>query len=273
MQVLIDVQRMTTTLTTAMAEGAERVRVFREIEEVQSAAAEYEPAARLRGGERHGQQIEGFDGDNSPRAYLRSALDLTGKTLLFTTTNGSKAAQFVKHAAELVLGSFVNLQAVRRACLSRDLPVLLVCSGTAGERSDEDELFAGILALQLLQVRGEGGAGDPVKGEVADMLTLEIVQRAATVLGVPLELSVAGAAVARPLRSEHVTDGGGLCGAAEDPAAAVAALENTIRTSTNGLMLAKLGLVEDFEVILDVDRYGSTLPTYDRATDCFMVAK
>ena len=59
-------QRMTTTLTTAMAEGAERVRVFREIQEVESAAAEYEPSARLRGGERHGQQIDGFDGDNSP---------------------------------------------------------------------------------------------------------------------------------------------------------------------------------------------------------------
>ena len=265
---------MTTTLTTAMAEGAERVRVFREIEEVQSAAAEYDPATRVRGGERHGQQIEGFDGDNSPRAYLRSVLDLTGKTLLFTTTNGSKAAQFVKHAAELVLGSFVNLRAVRRACLTRDLPVLLVCSGTAGERSDEDELFAGVLALQLLQVRDQVGAGLPVKGEVADMLTLEIVQRAATILGFPVELtSVTDGSMARSSFSENVTDGGGLSKAAEDPAARVAALENSIRTSTNGLMLAKLGLVEDFEVILDVDRYGSTLPTYDRATDCFMVAK
>ena len=92
--ILIDVQRMTTTLTTAMAEGAEQVRVFREIEEVQRAAEGYAEASRLRGGERGGQKIDGFDGDNSPRAYLRSALDLTGKTLLFTTTNGSKAAQY-----------------------------------------------------------------------------------------------------------------------------------------------------------------------------------
>jgi phosphosulfolactate phosphohydrolase-like enzyme len=273
--VLIDVQRMTTTLTTAMAEGAERVRVFREIEEVQVAAAEYEPAARLCGGERHGQQIDGFDGDNSPRAYLRSELDLSGKTLLFTTTNGSKAAQFVKHAAELVLGSFVNLQAVRRACLSRGLPVLLVCSGTAGERSDEDELFAGVVALQLLRVRGQGDMGTPVQGEVADPLTLEIVQRTATILSVQSEVTVAGqplsADASRPTEHVTVTSGGGL--GQHDAVDAVAALEKTIRTSTNGLMLAKIGLVEDFEVILDVDRYGSTLPTYDQATDSFMVAK
>ena len=89
---LIDVQRMTTTLTTAMAEGAAAFRVFREVEEVHAAAESYAPEARLLGGEREGQQIPGFDGDNSPRAYLRTALDLGGKTLLFTTTNGSKAA-------------------------------------------------------------------------------------------------------------------------------------------------------------------------------------
>lgn len=270
---LIDVQRMTTTLTTAMAEGAERVRVFREIQEVESAAAEYEPSARLRGGERHGQQIDGFDGDNSPRAYMRSALDLGGKTLLFTTTNGSKAAQFVKHAAELVLGAFVNLQAVRRASLSRGLPVLLVCSGTAGERSDEDELFAGVVALQLLQIRGQGSVGSPVQGEVADHLTLEIVQRTAAILGVPCEVTVAGQQPSATSSTERLAANSGAELGQQDPVDAIAALEKTIRTSTNGLMLAKIGLVEDFEVILDVDRYGSTLPKYDRETDCFTVAK
>jgi 2-phosphosulfolactate phosphatase len=266
--VLIDVQRMTTTLTTAIAEGAEKVRVFREIDEVQAAAADYEPTARLRGGERHGQKIDGFDGDNSPRAYLRSVLDLSGKTLLFTTTNGSKAAQFVKQAAALVLGSFVNLQGVRRAALSQapDVPVLLVCSGTNGERSDEDELFAGVLALQLLQVNGQGGASAPVEGEVADALTLEIVQRAATILGVTTELTIAGSAAAA---APAVADGA----AGRGPAECAAELEHTIRTSTNGIMLAKLGLVEDFEVILDVDRYGSTLPVYDQGADSFSASQ
>jgi hypothetical protein len=103
------------------------------------------------GGERHGVKIDSFDGDNSPRSYLRSATgeQLVGKTLLFTTTNGSKAAQAVKPAHQLLLGSFVNLSAVREHLLRTEGPVLLQCSGTSGERSDEDELFAGLLALQV----------------------------------------------------------------------------------------------------------------------------
>ena len=44
---------------------------------------------------------------------------------------------------------------------------------------------------------------------------------------------------------------------------------NPVRTSTNGVMLCSLGLEEDFEVILDVDRYGEFLPVYNRETDCF----
>ena len=262
--VLIDVQRMTTTLTTALAEGAEKVRVFTEIEEVQAAAKEYEQAARLRGGERHGQQIPGFDGDNSPRAYLRSVLDLRGKTLLFTTSNGSKAAQFVKEAAELVLGSFVNLQAVRRAALSRGYPVLLVCSGTAGERSEEDELFAGVLALQLLQIHSRTAASVPVQGEVADPLTLEIVERVASILGVAIEITVSGKPDKRAERVSGAADVG-------PPAQRAMELEQTIRNSTNGLMLAQLGLVDDFQIILDVDRYSDTLPVYNRSADCFTI--
>ena len=82
---------------------------------------------------------------------MRSATgeQLVGKTLLFTTTNGSKAAQAVKPAHQLLLGSFVNLSAVREHLLQTEGPVLLQCSGTSGERSDEDELFAGLLALQV----------------------------------------------------------------------------------------------------------------------------
>jgi phosphosulfolactate phosphohydrolase-like enzyme len=200
--VLIDVQRMTTTLTTALAEGASQVRVFREVDEVHDAAREYgvykqrgvlaemmgglSPATGCwLGGERHGQQIPGFDGDNSPWSYIGKDV-LGGKTLLFTTTNGSKAAQFVKCADKLVLGSFVNLSAVRAEILRRGGPVLLVCSGTSGERSDEDEIFAGVLAIQVLQAltMDTGDSAEfPVQGELGDAISIEIVRRAATLMG------------------------------------------------------------------------------------------
>ena len=167
----------------------------------------------------------------------------------------------MKSAAQLVIDSFVNLSAVRRAALRwGEAPVLLVCSGTKGERSDEDELFAGVVALQLLQVLGGAGPGDPVRGDVGDEATLEVLKRVAEIFEQPLEVSVAGSAAA----PTPTPAGGG-----RGPAACAAALEKTIRESTNGQMLARLGLVEDFEVILDVDRFDSTLPTYNSATDCF----
>ena len=231
--VLIDVQRMTTTLATAMANGAAVIRVFREVEEVLATKAEMVAAGQggeiLLGGERHGQQIEGFDGDNSPRAYLRP---LEGKTLLFTTTNGSKAAQFVKAANSLVFGSFVNMRAVREAAvLSRAHKILLVCSGTGGERSDEDEIFAGALAVQLRQCLPTSTLSAGV--------TEEIIAR------VEGPVAVSGAA------------------------SGWAVLEKQIRESTNGEMLISLGLGDDFDVILDVDRYPDTLPTYNPASDSF----
>ena len=97
-----------------------------------------------------------------------------------------------------------------------------------------------------------------MSGDVGDEATLEVLKRVAEIFEQPLEVSVAGSAAA------PTAAGGG-----RGPAACAAALEKTIRESTNGQMLARLGLVEDFEVILDVDRYDSTLPTYNSATDCF----
>jgi phosphosulfolactate phosphohydrolase-like enzyme len=152
--VLIDVQRMTTTLTTALAHGAACAKVFEHVEQVHECANEIAgtlPGGRqsmLLGGERHGEKIQGFDSDNSPHAYGPESV--AGKMLVFTTSNGAKALQPVKDAQCLMLGSFVNLTSVCNFVRSfindnPSMPVNLVCSGTWGERSDEDELFAAIL--------------------------------------------------------------------------------------------------------------------------------
>jgi len=148
--VLIDIQRMTTTLTTALGEGALGARIFATIEEVQAAAQYYPPEKRLLGGERNRVLIPGFDRDNSPRSYLN---DVAEKTLLFTTTNGAKAAAVAKKAGTLYLGSLLNLSALERILTTDPQPLILLCSGTEGERAEEDELFAGLLLQRLLKAK------------------------------------------------------------------------------------------------------------------------
>lgn len=158
--VLIDVQRATSTLVTAFARGLAEARIFRDVEE----AAKREQD--LLGGERDFVRIEGFDLDNSPRAYTESVV--RGRQLSFTSTNGASALGEIVPGVRVALGSFLNLRAASDFAASHE-DVLLLCSGTHGERSDEDELCAGTIALVVEEERG---------GQGFDSTTREIVETA-----------------------------------------------------------------------------------------------
>ena len=125
--VVIDVLRATTTMTHALANGATTVMPCLSIEEAHTIAAEVagikrgsadEPLAAegranagvILGGERHGELIPGFDLDNTPTKYSPEAIG--GKTVIFTTTNGTKALQHCRAADRILLGSFNSLHAL-----------------------------------------------------------------------------------------------------------------------------------------------------------------
>ena len=86
--VVIDVLRASTTITWALASGASCVIPCLEVEKARAKAAEIGTDVLL-GGERAGELIEGFDLGNSPSEYTREMVD--GKTIVFTTTNGTRA--------------------------------------------------------------------------------------------------------------------------------------------------------------------------------------
>ncbi len=156
--VAIDVLRATTTITTALANGALRVLPFEKVEETFAAKRrilEDRPEAAkdvLLGGERGGLPIHDFDLGNSPDLYSRERIE--GKTLLFTTTNGTKAILRCRGAA--LLASFLNAQAVVDHILASGADqVSIVCAGTDGQYTEEDLLLAGLLADRLtLSVEG-----------------------------------------------------------------------------------------------------------------------
>lgn len=99
------------------------------------------------GGERGGVLIPGFDLDNSPLSYTRDRVE--GKTIIFTTSNGTAALLHAKNAAEILVGSFANVTAICKHVANDPRPVHILCAGTRDEISLDDILPAGAMVEQL----------------------------------------------------------------------------------------------------------------------------
>jgi 2-phosphosulfolactate phosphatase len=139
--VVIDVLRASTTICHALAAGATAVVPCMEIDDALRLKRGLADEGPVLGGEREGQQIDGFDLDNSPFRYTPETV--AGRTVVFTTTNGTRALLRCTEAERIVLGTFNNLTAVVRAVFESPGPVHLVCAGTRGAITAEDVLFAG----------------------------------------------------------------------------------------------------------------------------------
>jgi len=140
--VVIDVLRASTTIVYALAAGATEILPCLEVEAACKLAATLPPGQVLLGGERLGLPIEGFDLGNSPREY--TVARVRGCSIVFTSTNGTRALERCRLAERVFLGAFVNLSAVARAVTTAER-LHLVCAGTRGEVSEEDTLLAGAL--------------------------------------------------------------------------------------------------------------------------------
>jgi len=146
--VVIDVLRASTTIITALANGAARVRPMADVAAARASAAALGPGTVL-GGERGGVRIDGFDLGNSPAEYARDRV--AGRSLVITTTNGTAALAACRAAREIVVGAIVNRSAVvaavrRLAAAAADCDAVhLVCAGTDGAVTAEDVLAAGAI--------------------------------------------------------------------------------------------------------------------------------
>lgn len=151
---MIDVLRASTTIITALAHGAVRVRPVLTVEEARALAA---GAGVLLGGERGGLKIDGFDLGNSPREYSRDRVG--GRSVVITTTNGTAALHACAGAAEMLIGAIVNRSAVAAAAQSfafehGGCDVHLVCAGTEGAATEEDLLAAGAILDAAVERHG-----------------------------------------------------------------------------------------------------------------------
>jgi len=146
--VVVDILRATSCMVTAFAHGVESITPIANLEECQS--------LKLRGyvisGERDGKKVEGFDKGNSPFEYMGE--QVRGLKIAFTTTNGTQAIEKSKGAKDVIIGSFLNLNAVAKYLLLNEHNVLVVCAGWKGKVNLEDTLFAGALVDKLKDYLG-----------------------------------------------------------------------------------------------------------------------
>ena len=141
--VIVDILRATSTMVTAFANGVERIRPVAYAETCRA----WREQGYLVAGERDGRKIADFDLGNSPLEY--SAGKMRGRSLAMTTTNGTLAIEKSKGAHQLIVGSFLNLNAIVSFLIAQDTSVLVVCAGWKGHVNLEDTLFAGALTNGL----------------------------------------------------------------------------------------------------------------------------
>ena len=140
--VIIDILRASSTICVALAGGAKQVIPVGSREE----AFAYKSKGYLLAGERNGKKVKGFYFGNSPYEYLNGKIK--DKTIVLTTTNGTKAIELSKGADEIVIGSFLNLAVLCDWLIRQNKDVLLLCAGWKNKFNLEDTLFAGAIVHQ-----------------------------------------------------------------------------------------------------------------------------
>ena len=159
--IVIDVIRATTTMAVMFDRGAARVFVAGSVKQAREAAQKF--PGRLLCGERNVQRVPGFDYGNSPVQF--SQLDLSGREMIHTTTNGTRAFYACPEQTTRLAGCLYNAEAVaaRALALAREQGgnIALVCAGELGYFALDDAACAGYLALELKRQDGVSAAGRP----------------------------------------------------------------------------------------------------------------
>jgi len=137
--IVIDVLRATSTIITAIANGCSGVIPVETVQQAKNSQIQGD----LLGGERFCQKIHGFDLGNSPFEYGPEIV--AGKTIVMTTTNGTRAIQKSQKAAHILAGSMLNATACAVKALEFGKDIVVLCSGTNDAFSLEDGLCAGLL--------------------------------------------------------------------------------------------------------------------------------
>jgi 2-phosphosulfolactate phosphatase len=157
--VAVDILRATSAMCTAMHYGVSKIIPVSTVEE----ALDYKGReGYILAAERNGKMVPGFDFGNSPLQYCDG--QSAGKTLVLTTTNGTKSINIAKQDHQVVIGSFLNIDALTDWLSKQEKNVVILCAGWKGDFCFEDALFAGALTEKLLKTKLYESDSDSANG-------------------------------------------------------------------------------------------------------------
>jgi 2-phosphosulfolactate phosphatase len=142
--VLADILRATTSICAAFENGVKSILPVATLEEAKA----MKEKGYLVASEQDGRKLDFADFGNSAFNFSREAVG--GKTLVYCTTNGTRALEIAKNAEKIAIGAFINLDALTRWLVVQNRNIVILCSGWKNKFCLEDPLFAGALTEKLL---------------------------------------------------------------------------------------------------------------------------
>ena len=143
--VIIDLFRATSVISTAFEFGISKIIPVTSLED---ALKFKNKKNHILAAERNTKLVEGFNYGNSPYHYMEK--NITGKTLVLTTTNGTKAINLAK-GNKIITASYINFHSVVNYLNSYNNDVTILCSGWKNFLNLEDTILAGHIALVLMK--------------------------------------------------------------------------------------------------------------------------
>lgn len=143
--VIVDILRATSAIITAFMNGANKIIPVATLEEAQT----YKEKGFLVAAERDGIVRDFADFGNSPYNFKREIIE--GKDIVYSTTNGTDCIMLARHSYRVLIGAYLNLNALVDYIIKENRDVIVLCAGWKNKFNLEDTLFAGALSDALLQ--------------------------------------------------------------------------------------------------------------------------
>jgi 2-phosphosulfolactate phosphatase len=142
--VVIDILRASSAICTAFANGVEKIIPVGDVE----SAREYKAKGYLVAAERDGYVLDFADFGNSPFNFTTDRVN--GKTIVYSTTNGTGIIEMASSSHSIIIGSFLNIGSLTSWLAGQERGVLLFCAGWKNRFNLEDTICAGAIAELLL---------------------------------------------------------------------------------------------------------------------------
>lgn len=147
---VIDVVRASSTMINGLANGCRAFVPVPSVAAARRTAKVLEPENPMLGGERGGLTVKGFDLGNSPGEY--TAGRVRGRTVVFTTTNGTAAITAGAKAKQVIIAGFVNLEAVARYLTAANSDITVAAAGRGSRPALDDTVCAGLIVERVVDL-------------------------------------------------------------------------------------------------------------------------